>query len=85
MAKAVSDELFTEELEVVLDDRPYIHNMIRSIARTGIPVGDTKTVFDVDADVGAWVANGYELFNTHYLGEDQTGWMVLYILVRKEV
>ena len=42
------------------------------------------SVQEVDDYVSYWVSQGYELFNTHYIGENLEGFGVLYIMVLKE-
>jgi hypothetical protein len=59
-----------------------IHQIIRTIARTGMvpPNTNAMTGTDVDAYIAQWEAQGYELFNTHYLGENPEGYTMLYVL-----
>ena len=85
MAKAVEKELFESSEVGLVEEKPYVHNMIRTISKNNVPIGEAEPVYMVDGDVGAWVKDGYDLMDTHYLGEDANGWMVLYILVKKDV
>lgn len=64
---------------------PFVKQVIRYISRTGgDPQSGHYSVFDVDAYLSEWVEKGYELFNTHYLGENPEGFGVLYVLVKKQ-
>ena len=77
--KVKEDELFDTATAGVLDE-PLVHTMVRAIASTAVPVGETQMIWEVDKEISDWVARGYHLVNTHYLGREPEGWNVMYIL-----
>ena len=82
MATKAKEELSLEVEEVVepVFEGSSVHTMVRSISSTAHPLGDTKMIEQVDADVSAWVDRGYRLVNTHYLGREPEGFIVMYVL-----
>lgn len=82
------EELFVETEDLgngvgeLLDGDPWVHTMIRSISTTALPLEGTDPFYVVDEEVGAWVAKGYRLVGTHFLGQDPNGFMFAYILSR---
>ena len=74
------EELFDDVAPQAVLEEPLVHTMLRAIATTAVPVGDTKMIEQVDADVSAWVARGYRLVSTHYVGREPEGLMMLYVL-----
>lgn len=73
--------------EVVRDLLPIKH-VLRAISQQGIddPNGQYFSVGSVEARLAEYYANGYELFDTHYVGNipDGNSIVVLYILKLKE-
>lgn len=80
--KVKEEELFelSEPTKAPEFVEPMVHTMLRAIATTAIPIGDTQMISQVDADVSAWVERGYRLVNTHYVGREPEGIMMLYVL-----
>lgn len=80
---AVVEEDAPEEPVEMDFSYPPVHTMIRTISRNGQSDGQNFfNITEVDAHVGAWIAQGYELRDTHFIGEDVEGWMVMYVLTR---
>ena len=64
---------------------PKVKQIIRYLSKLAPdPQQDHFSVQEVDDYISFWVSQGYELFNTHYIGENLEGFGVLYILVLKE-
>lgn len=83
MAKSNVEDLFNVEAEVksaTKDYEPRVHTMVRSIATTAVPQGDSQPVYEVDADVSGWVERGYKLVSTHLIGVDANAINLVYIL-----
>lgn len=61
-----------------------VKNVIRYISKRGLTLPETSewSVGDVDTYLSEWIAKGYRLFSTHYLGENPEGYGVLYVLVK---
>ena len=80
---AKTNELFAEAEETaeVLEE-PLAHTMLRTVANTFPPLGDAQTVQQVDADVSAWIAKGYHLVNSHYIGMETNGIVMVYVLAK---
>lgn len=67
--------------EIKVDSK--VKQIVRSISKSGrtdLAMGYFNVV-DVDAYVGSYLDQGYKLFNTHYLGENEMAYIVLYVLV----
>lgn len=79
MAK-VAEELFEASEPIMVAEEPLVHVMLRNIATTGIPLEGAQTVSEVDADVSAWLARGYRLVNTHYLGMETSYFSIVFVL-----
>jgi len=62
-----------------------VHHIVRFLSKTGMtdPNTGALSVEEVDAYVSEWLANGWKLFATHYLGTAPEGYGVLYIFVRE--
>ena len=58
------------------------HTMLRWISAANITDLEQGIVSAEVADehVSSWINKGYELFNTHYIGENRKGYGVMYIL-----
>jgi len=64
---------------------PKVKQIIRYISRQAPdPQSGHFGVGEIDSYLSGWIGQGYELFNTHYLGENPEGFGVLYILKFKE-
>ena len=65
--------------------KPLVHNMVRWLSKRDLSVPELRffSSDDIDAHVGAWLADGYKLFNTHPAGENPEAFGILYILVRE--
>lgn len=67
-----------------LSEAPKLHHMVRTISFTGSPgPNGEQPIGQVDAEVSAWLKDGYELFATHYAGETPGGIRVLYVLIHQ--
>ena len=76
------DGVITGETKTVL---PKVKQIIRYISRgTPDPQMEHYSVEEIDDYLSGWFSQGYELFNTHYIGENPYGFGVLYILKFKE-
>lgn len=64
---------------------PSVHVMIRWISRSNISAPDLsyQNYMEVDAEVGAWLLEGYKLINTHFLGENPEAFGVMFILAKQ--
>ena len=99
MVKKLEDETFGVDVQAVEEQRnvvtqyyPKVHSMIRYISNRGVddPVTGERSVWTVDAEVSAWIEQGYSLFNTHYLGissgetpgQGFNSFGVMYVLVK---
>lgn len=62
-----------------------MHTIVRTISKVGaVPAGVSAfPVMQVDAYVSSWIDEGYELVDTHYLGERPEGYDMMYILLRQ--
>jgi len=62
-----------------------VKQIIRTISKSNVsdPNIGFFNVKDVDEYVSVWCSKGYEILNTHYLGEGPEGYQVLYVLVLK--
>jgi len=62
-----------------------IYQVVRWISKTNTsaPSANIFSVFDVNQHLNELCSNGFELLNTHYLGENTEAYGVLYILVRR--
>lgn len=70
-----------------VSDRPanLVKQMVRWLSKTAIPQADgIKVVQDVDDELSTYLRKGYELFATHYLGENPEAFGVMYVLVYKD-
>ena len=71
-----------ETVELVL---PKVKQIVRYLSKLAPnPQQDHYAASEVDDYISFWISQGYELFNTHYIGENIEGFGVLYILVLKE-
>ncbi len=71
--------------DVVATVLPKVKQIIRYISRQAPSIEQEHfSVQEVDDYLSFWILQGYELFNTHYLGENPEGFGVLYILKFKE-
>ena len=62
-----------------------VKQVVRDISKrnyTDLETGEVSIEF-VDNNLNEWYAQGYKLFNTHYLGENPEAFKVLYILVKE--
>jgi hypothetical protein len=59
-----------------------VHHVVRSIAKE-MPQSGSVLAEEVNLYLSEWFAKGYELFSTHYLGENPEAYIMLYVLVRK--
>lgn len=79
--KVKEEELFAEQIVPAgVVNEPLVHTMIRTISSDAFPQGQSQFVHEVDADVSSWVERGYRLVNTHYLGQEVEGYIVMYVL-----
>jgi len=74
-----------EEKTEMSENLPPVHIMLRYISRTGVTNAQANvwSIPETDAQVSAWVDKGYELKNTHYIGENTEGFGLVFILVKK--
>lgn len=64
-------------------DKAQVHHMLRTISFTNVATGGgALPVEQVDADVQAYLEQGYELAYVHYAGETSDGLRILYVLVK---
>jgi len=61
------------------------HTIVRVISKSNAmsPNAAAFPSVQVDAYVASFLRGGYELENTHYLGELPEGYMMMYVLVKK--
>lgn len=59
-----------------------VHHVVRSIAKA-MPMEGAVLAEEVNLYLSEWFAKGYELFSTHYLGENPEAYIMLYVLIRK--
>jgi hypothetical protein len=69
---AVMDDVRTTE----------IHHMQRVMSKNDRPNAGAVPREQIDRELSDWFAQGWKLFNTHYLGEMPEGFNILWILVR---
>lgn len=62
-----------------------LHTVVRVISKTNAmnPNASAFPSMQVDAYVASFIEQGYELKNTHYLGEIPEGFIMMYILLRQ--
>ena len=62
-----------------------LHSIVRVISKTNAmnPNASAFPSVQVDAYVASFLAQGYQLANTHYLGEIPEGFIMVYILLRR--
>lgn len=75
--KVFGDTTNVEEKTMVA--LPAVKQMVRWIGAS--TEGSVDAVQAVDAELSEWIAQGYKLFATHYVGTDNQAFGVLYILV----
>ena len=67
-----------------------VKQVIRYVSSVPDPQADRYSVEEVDGYVSHWILQGYELFNTHYLGEvtdtvtNTKAFGFMYVLTLKE-
>lgn len=61
-----------------------VHQIIRVISK-GMEDTNAQAFSGatVDSHISVWLEQGYEMFNSHYLGMIPEGYLMLYILVKK--
>ena len=74
-----------KEIVVEAQKMPYGKQFVRYISKANITDidADIWAISEVDAYLDAWDKQGYKLFQTHYLGEDQASYGMFYILTRE--
>ena len=81
------EELFGENVPVENNEAeyPFVHTMVRTISKTGITADDLsyQNVFEIDSEVGMWMASGYKLHSTHLASENEAGFVMIYVLARQ--
>ena len=62
-----------------------LHTIVRVISKTNAmnPNASAFPSVQVDAYVASFLEQGYDLINTHYLGEIPEGFIMMYILLRQ--
>lgn len=76
--KVFSENVQEEQMTAVVT--PRVKQMVRWISGGVNETGDS--VFTIDDELSGYLANGYKLVATHYIGTDPTnGVGVLYVLV----
>ena len=62
-----------------------LHTVVRVISKTNAmnPNASAFPSMQVDAYVASFLEQGYQLANTHYLGEIPEGFIMMYILLRQ--
>jgi len=82
--KLFADENLEEEMEtkVVATELPRVKQIVRFLSTVNTEIYDS--IQSVDEEVSAWLANGYKLFATHYIGGDiGKAYGILYILLKE--
>lgn len=80
--KELPEGVVVGETKTVL---PKVKQLVRWLSKgTPDPQAGHYSVEEVDSHLSGWFLQGYELFNTHYLGENVDGFGVLYVLKYKE-
>lgn len=60
-----------------------VKNMLRTLSGTNVPTADgALPVEEVDAEVRAWLDQGFELAGVQYAGDTPGGVRILYVLVK---
>lgn len=70
--------------ELVMDTAQQVKQIVRSISKSG-RTDENVGYFNVDEVnkyLSQWLDQGFKFFNTHYLGENEVSYIVLYILVK---
>jgi hypothetical protein len=84
MARKLFDET-VEEVKVMNAtlDLPRVKQFVRFLGAATTEM--TQSIQGVDEEINAWLAQGYKLFATHFVGMDTTAnrYGVLYILIRE--
>jgi len=69
------------------DSGPDFHTIVRGISKSGRIVRSALGAYfpsdQVDAYIRSWLEEGYKVLSVDYLGEDQDGFRVMYVLVRE--
>lgn len=59
-----------------------IHHVIRTISRDGSGTGDSWKMQDLEEHIMNYLAGGWRLHATHYLGELPEGFTMLWVLLK---
>ena len=72
--------------EELVMDYPSVKQILRVISKQGMDsvMDGYFRIETVDAYVAEWIDKGYKLANTHYVGENPEGYIMLYVLVKQE-
>ena len=72
--------------QIMVAGLPRVKHTIRWISKTGRTSPDEGywNVAEIDAYIASIMDQGYDLKNTHYLGDNTDGYGVLYIFVRND-
>lgn len=61
-----------------------VHTIVRGISKTGRVIQNAYFPVDhVDAYVGSWMREGFDLREVFYLGDTEEGFRMMYVLVRQ--
>ena len=65
--------------------RAELKTVVRTFSRTGGYLANANAFpgAQIDAYVASFLDEGYKLVNTHYLGENPEGFIMMYVLVRQ--
>ena len=75
-----------EKQEEAVFEKPAVHHMVRGVSKMNLDDQERgwRSVPTLDAEVGMWIKEGYELKWVHYLGEAPEFYQILYIFVLKQ-
>lgn len=73
-----------QALEYVKQEKPSVYQVQRFLAKPGGTEEGAWSAFDVSEYLSEISDLGYKLQSTHYLGENQAGYNMIYILVPAE-
>jgi len=71
-----------EEMKVPKIKSQLIHHVIRTISRDGSGVGDSWTMQETEEHIMQFLAEGWKVHQTHYLGELPEGYTMLWVLLK---
>ncbi len=74
----------SDSLDSTSETYQQVYQMVRWIVKgqSSDPEKNIWSVYDVNEHINRKLEEGYQLFNTHYLGETPEAYGMLYVLVR---